>query len=67
MERVVGHPLNSKGLHVLRALLAEWGITSVQTLKPEERQRLAAGLSGAVSALISGKSPPPPGLQPAGP
>ena len=47
---------------MLRALLAEWGVTSVQALKLEERQKLASGLAAAVSALISGKSPPPPGL-----
>jgi hypothetical protein len=48
---------------MLRALLAEWGITSVQSLKLEERHKLAAGLAAAVSALLSGRSPPPPGLQ----
>ena len=47
---------------MLRALLAEWGVTLCSALKLEERQKLASGLAAAVSALISGKSPPPPGL-----
>ena len=47
---------------MLTALLAEWGITSVQALKLEEREKLAAGMTAAAEALLSGASPMPPGL-----
>ena len=47
---------------MLRALLAEWGVTSLNSLKLDERHKLAAGLAHAVSALLVGYNPPPPGL-----
>ena len=47
---------------LMRTLLAEWGVQSVQALKQDERHRLAAGLATTVSALLAAKPPPPPGL-----
>ena len=48
---------------MLRGLLADWGAPSVQSLRLEERHRLAAGLAAAVSALLAEQPPPPPGLR----
>ena len=47
---------------MLRGLLAEWGVTSLNSLKIDERHQLAAGLAHAVTALLVGHTPPPPGL-----
>ena len=47
---------------MIHNLLAEWGAPSVQSLRLDERHRLAAGLAAAVSALLSTKPPLPPGL-----
>jgi hypothetical protein len=47
---------------LMRMILGELGVQSIQALKPEERHHLAAGLATAVSALLVGKPPPPPGL-----
>ena len=56
--------LQSPPEHMLHSLLSEWGVSSTQALKAEERSSLAAGLSAAASALLSGAVPPPPGLAP---
>lgn len=47
---------------LMRMILGELGVQSIQALKPDERHHLAAGLATAVSALLVGKPPPPPGL-----
>jgi hypothetical protein len=47
---------------MMRSLFNEWGVSSVQSLKLDERHSLAAGLAAAISALLGSAPPPPPGL-----
>ena len=43
-EAMLGFDRNPEAM--LRAMLSDWGITSVQAMQPAERERLAAGLRG---------------------